>query len=59
VAAPAMPGGPGAQNVDLNWLNVLWNNTFRQIFNCCWRYAVLHRMFFHASHDRPTKGFIL
>jgi len=47
-------------------LNVLWNNTFRKIFNCCWRESPFSLQFYtgclsnsRASHHRATNGFIL
>jgi len=31
---------------DYHRLNVLWNNSFRKIFKCCWRENVLHLLFY-------------
>jgi hypothetical protein len=32
--------------VDLHKLNVIWNNCFRKIFNCCWRESVSSLLFY-------------
>jgi len=45
-------------------LNVLWNNTFRKIFNCCWRESLFSLQFhtgclpMHLITERYN-GFIL